>query len=229
MTGEPGATRSERNTPVPRPLPRDLGFTPNGDRPASLPTSPRPSHSSLPAPEPPAPLNLGKLASNVVPSRSGSVLSRGLFLKSDYRFVAHSATAIGRRSPLDPVSGFPHDATAAAPTESGWSGLNLSGASNLREGGLGVWGVSQPTRTGVRSLLSLLQSRRGGATRGSQGKEVAWFVTREEPILYIGALPVFQRLHGGVRELMLASSFAGGQPYVLRESNSESDKPSDAS
>ena len=147
------------------------------------------SHPTSAPNEPFAPfehLNLSKLAPNVVPSRSGSVLSRGLILKSDYRFLAQS-TALEPPITPDPSSSTLSDQTK---TENGWTGLHFSGASNLRDGGLGVWGLAQPTRTGVRSLLSLLrckQSTTGGAS-SDKGKEVAWFVTREEPILYIGAL-----------------------------------------
>ncbi|GAA6056946.1 hypothetical protein JCM3770_007157 [Rhodotorula araucariae] len=113
---------------------------------------------------PPDPPNLARLAHAVVPSRQGSVLSRGLVLKADYRFSAH-----------------PPNAAAPVPLYG-----DVTGASNLRDGRLGVWGLAQPTATGVRSLLALLGSNRD--------RDVVWFVTREEPILYIG-----------------------GQPYVLRE------------
>ncbi|GAA6033114.1 hypothetical protein JCM8097_002951 [Rhodosporidiobolus ruineniae] len=136
----------------------------------ATPTSSSPSTSISTAP--PQPLNLSRLSPSVVPSRTGSVLSRGLILKSDYRFV-------------------PPPSSSSAITETG--GLSLSGATNLRDGGLGVWGAAQPTVTGVRSVLAVLRAKGG---QGKQGSEVAWFVTREEPILYIG-----------------------GQPYVLREAS----------
>ncbi|BGP42410.1 hypothetical protein JCM10450v2_006504 [Rhodotorula kratochvilovae] len=129
---------------------------------------------------PPAPPNLARLAHAVVPSRQGSVLSRGLLLKADYRFSA--APPESASSPSSQSSSSQSTPAAAHPYG------DVTGASNLREGGLGVWGVAQPTATGVRSLLALLGSK------GEKGRDVAWFVTREEPILYIG-----------------------GQPYVLRE------------
>ncbi|KAG0660956.1 hypothetical protein C6P46_004229 [Rhodotorula mucilaginosa] len=193
-----GAARSEQPTPIlrPRALVPQRPLSSNSDA-APISASSLSSHPTSAPNEPFAPfehLNLSKLALNVVPSRSGSVLSRGLILKSDYRFLAQS-TALEPHITPDPSSSTFSDQTK---TENGWTGLHLSGASNLRDGGLGVWGLAQPTRTGVRSLLSLLrckQSTAGGA-RNDKGKEVAWFVTREEPILYIG-----------------------GQPYVLRESN----------
>ncbi|GJN93415.1 hypothetical protein Rhopal_006470-T1 [Rhodotorula paludigena] len=146
---------------------------------------------------PAAPLNLARLAAGVVPSRHGSVLSRGLILKSDYRFAAQppssasSPTAANNSAQATSAAHDPGSDPGTAAT-GGEAGLNVTGATNLREGGLGVWGVAQPTATGVRSLLSLLRSKEGG--KGDKGREVAWFVTREEPILYIG-----------------------GQPYVLRE------------
>lgn len=186
-----GAARSEQPTPIlrpralvpQRPLSSNSDAAPNS---ASLSSS---SHPTSAPNEPFAPfehLNLSKLAPNVVPSRSGSVLSRGLILKSDYRFLAQS-TALEPHITPDPSSSTFSDQTK---TENGWTGLHLSGASNLRDGGLGVWGVAQPTRTGVRSLLSLLRCKQAtaGGARNDNGKEVAWFVTREEPILYIGAL-----------------------------------------
>ncbi|GAA5856222.1 hypothetical protein JCM8547_000828 [Rhodosporidiobolus lusitaniae] len=132
------------------------------------PTSSSSSDSSSPA----QPLNLSRLAPGVVPSRSGSVLSRGLLLKSDYRFVPPPSSG----EEPNPANG----------------GLSLSGATNLRDGGLGVWGVAQPTATGVRSVLAVLRAKAGK----EKGRPVAWLMTREEPVLYIG-----------------------GQPYVLREAS----------
>ncbi|GAA5990599.1 hypothetical protein JCM11641_007799 [Rhodosporidiobolus odoratus] len=148
-----------------------------------LPTS---SLSSTPTSRPGQPLNLSRLSAGVVPSRTGSVLSRGLILKADFRFIAPS-----------PSLSSPTPASASEATASS-SGLNLSGATNFRDAGLGVWGVAQPTVTGVRSVLAVLRGRESRRRDGrmDKGCEVAWFVTREEPILYIG-----------------------GHPYVLREAS----------
>lgn len=147
---------------------------------------------------PPPPLNLARIAPAVVPSRQGSVLSRGLILKADYRFSAAPPDSASAPSSSSSSSGAPSTSTGpgAAPP-AGHSYGDVSGASHVREGGLGIWGVAQPTATGVRSLLALLGAKGTPGTKGkAQGKkrDVAWFVTREEPILYIG-----------------------GQPYVLRE------------
>ncbi|POY76292.1 hypothetical protein BMF94_0487 [Rhodotorula taiwanensis] len=191
MAVENGPSQSERTTPVLRPIAIAL------DRPSSsaarLPTSPHRADPTL-SPQPPAPLDLAKFAPNVVPGRTGSVLSRGLILKSDYRFVAHSSSSSAHHRQHSSAAGGSGASDYHEGTDSTPVGLHLSGATNLREGGLGVWGVAQPTRTGIRSLLSLLQCRRGRG--GTEGQEVAWFVTREEPILYIG-----------------------GSPHVLRESS----------
>lgn len=187
----PFGSNSERASPLNRP-----GESPHrrlSSAAAAVPSLSLPTSS--PSSDDSTPLNLARLASAVVPSRSGSVLSRGLILKSDYRFVAAQPPASASHPPAQPASSSsPATASStknaitgplAPPSASSETGFHLSGATNLREGGHGVWGVAQPTATGVRSLLSLLRSRRGGA--GKDGREVAWFVTREEPILYIGA------------------------------------------
>ncbi|GAA5826021.1 hypothetical protein JCM11251_000094 [Rhodosporidiobolus azoricus] len=143
----------------------------SGDSPTSM-NGGQGRSSATPSDNGPAqPLNLSRLAPGVVPSRTGSVLSRGQILKSDYRFI-------------------PSDPSPSSPSSSPAQGLNLSGATNLRDGGLGIWGVAQPTVTGIRSVLAVLRAR------GEQAREVSWFSTREEPHLFIG-----------------------GQPYVLREAS----------
>ncbi|GAA6022381.1 hypothetical protein JCM10207_004746 [Rhodosporidiobolus poonsookiae] len=131
-------------------------------------------------PESLQPLNLPRLSASVVPSRTGSVLSRNLILKADFRFVPPPSPS----SSSDPSAG-----AAAGPA------LNLSGASNLRDGGLGVWGVAQPTETGIRSVLGVLRARspRVKGQEEVEGREVAWFSTREEPVLYIGGAPYVLR------------------------------------
>ncbi|GAA5966606.1 hypothetical protein JCM21900_001467 [Sporobolomyces salmonicolor] len=152
----------------------------------SLPTGP--GGSSLSSSAPPVPLNLGKLARGVIPSRTGSVLSRGLILKSDYHFVAPPSSSQTEASAFaDPPAHSAADAKSA-----GYGGFHLSGATNFRDGGLGVWGVAQPSETGVMSVLTVLRSRHDPA-RDEKGQETVWFCTREEPILYIGAQPFVLR------------------------------------
>ncbi|GAA5942648.1 hypothetical protein JCM1841_006801 [Sporobolomyces salmonicolor] len=152
----------------------------------SLPTAP--GGSSLSSSAPPVPLNLGKLARGVIPSRTGSVLSRGLILKSDYHFVAPPSSSQTEASAFaDPPAHSAADAKSA-----GYGGFHLSGATNFRDGGLGVWGVAQPSETGVMSVLTVLRSRHDLA-RDEKGQETVWFCTREEPILYIGAQPFVLR------------------------------------
>lgn len=192
----PFGSTSERGSPLSR-----CEDSPHRRLSSAVPALPSLSlPTSSPSSTDQAPLNLARLASAVVPSRSGSVLSRGLILKSDYRFVAaqppasashppHAQSAASTASSTkNAISGqLAPSSTPAGPSTEG--GFHLSGATNLREGGYGVWGVAQPTATGVRSLLSLLRSRKNA--KGVEGREVAWFVTREEPILYIGALGAF--------------------------------------
>ncbi|GAA6059315.1 hypothetical protein JCM10212_005895 [Sporobolomyces blumeae] len=149
-----------------------------------------PAGIELPAPA--APLNLGKLAAGVVPSRTGSVLSRGLFLKSDYRYVAPpSASQTEASAFADPEHEHRAHATADG-ASAGYGGFHLSGATNFRDGGLGVWGTAQPSETGILSILTVLRSRHDPA-KGEKGRETIWACLREEPILYIGAQPFVLR------------------------------------
>lgn len=78
------------------------------------------------------------------------------------------------------------------------------GATNFRAGSqeLGVYGVAQPTYSGLCSVLSLLRSAptltaAGEIQRG--GRETVWFCTREEPVIYLGECPFVLRERG--REL----------------------------
>ncbi|CEQ43057.1 SPOSA6832_04952 [Sporobolomyces salmonicolor] len=168
----------------------------------SLPTAP--GGSSLSSSAPPVPLNLGKLARGVIPSRTGSVLSRGLILKSDYHFVAPPSSSQTEASAFaDPPAHSAADAKSA-----GYGGFHLSGATNFRDGGLGVWGVAQPSETGVMSVLTVLRSRHDLA-RDEKGQETVWFCTREEPILYI---VLFSRGSYTDRTFL-----TGAQPFVLRD------------
>lgn len=167
---------SSSNAGLDRPLPiRQL----SGVKPVPL------TPEGHPLPGPPAPLNLSKLANGVVPSRNGSVLSRGLLLKSDYRYIAPpSASQTEASAFADPEHEQRTHAKADA-ASAGYGGFHLSGATNFRDGGLGIWGCAQPSETGVLSVLTVLRSRHDPVKK-EKGRETVWFCTREEPILYLG-------------------------------------------
>ncbi|GAA6009259.1 hypothetical protein JCM11491_004248 [Sporobolomyces phaffii] len=165
-TANPAVSQPNRPTPNVKPTP----LTPDGH----------------PVPGPPAPLNLAKLASGVGSARSGSVLSRGLILKSDYRFSAPPAASQTEASAFaDPE----HERRTHAQQSDTY---HLGGATNFRDGGLGIWGTAQPSETGVLSVLTLLRSKNDPST-GEKGRETAWCCLREEPIIYIGAQPFVLR------------------------------------
>lgn len=105
------------------------------------------------------PLYLIKLAQGVKSRRDGSILSRSFILKSEFRIDR-------REAPLEAV--------------------NLRGATSFRyAGSLGVYGCAQPTKTGLRTVLSVLKSKNTVDENGLKklGKETIWFSTREEPIV----------------------------------------------
>ncbi|KAI0067260.1 hypothetical protein BV25DRAFT_1819577 [Artomyces pyxidatus] len=93
---------------------------------------------------------------SIVKTRTGSVLSRGLILKTDFY-------PSGRALDLD---------------------LNVHGAPNFRaprQGSLNVFGVAQPRSQGLRAILSILRA----SPSAHNPSHVVWFSTREEPIVYI--------------------------------------------
>lgn len=122
---------------------------------------------------------------SVVKARSGSVLTRGFILKTDFY-------PNGRALDLD---------------------INLGGAPNFRapkSTPLNVFGVAQPRIAGIKAILSLLNccppaisgrpaepldSPIGGtARRNREGAfRCLWFNTREEPVVYIGTRPFVLR------------------------------------
>ncbi|KAM0753591.1 hypothetical protein T439DRAFT_322487 [Meredithblackwellia eburnea MCA 4105] len=106
-------------------------------------------------------------ASSVPQSRTGAVLSRGYILKLDQR-PSPSQNSIKLNEPL-----------------------HLRGAINFRMANLGVFGVAQPTETGLRTILNLLKAK--NLPGGKLGKELVWVCTREEPLVYIGAQPYVLR------------------------------------
>ncbi|KAI0052293.1 hypothetical protein FA95DRAFT_1553613 [Auriscalpium vulgare] len=100
--------------------------------------------------------SLQRSGPSVVKTRTGSVLSRGFILKTDYY-------PSGRALDLD---------------------LNVHGAPNFRaprQGNLNVFGVAQPRSQGLRAILSVLRAR----PNTQNPTHVVWFSTREEPIVYI--------------------------------------------
>ncbi|KAG1720160.1 inositol hexakisphosphate-domain-containing protein [Suillus lakei] len=108
--------------------------------------------------------NLKRAEPSVVKTRTGSVLSRGFILKTDYY-------PSGRALDLD---------------------LNVHGAPNFRAsrpGNTNVFGVAQPRTQGLRAILSILRCRPGTTS----SSHVVWFSTREEPIVYISGRPFVLR------------------------------------
>ncbi|KAL4066939.1 inositol hexakisphosphate-domain-containing protein [Scleroderma yunnanense] len=109
-------------------------------------------------------VNLKRSEASVVKTRTGSVLSRGFILKTDY----HPS---GRALDID---------------------LNVHGAPNFRaprQGNLNVFGVAQPRTQGLRAILSVLRCR----PETTDPSHVVWFSTREEPVVYISGRPFVLR------------------------------------
>ncbi|KAG6332100.1 hypothetical protein ID866_6987 [Astraeus odoratus] len=132
------------------------------------PRSASESRLSLPTKEAIEPLdlmvNLKRSEASIVKTRTGSVLSRGFILKTDY----HPS---GRALDID---------------------LNVHGAPNFRaprQGNLNVFGVAQPRTQGLRAILSVLRCRPGTP----DPSHVVWFSTREEPVVYISGRPFVLR------------------------------------
>ncbi|KAI6042555.1 inositol hexakisphosphate-domain-containing protein [Pisolithus marmoratus] len=140
------------------PAPVPLIQKPSG-RLSTTQSSPRSASEARPTPparEAVQPLdsmvNLKRSEASVVKTRTGSVLSRGFILKTDY----HPS---GRALDID---------------------LNVHGAPNFRaprQGNLNVYGVAQPRTQGLRAILSVLGCRPGTP----DPSHVVWFSTREEP------------------------------------------------
>ncbi|CAD6922391.1 hypothetical protein CF336_g6584 [Tilletia laevis] len=138
---------------------------------------------------------------SLVRRRTGSVLTRGLVLKSDHPNV-----------PLPQLR--------PRITPSNTDIFNLQGAHNFRAaaGGLGVYGTAQPTVGGLRTILALLGCRplaspatassvdpiarrrssaaTATATEGSTHhyqNTCIWVCTREEPVIYVSGRPFVLR------------------------------------
>lgn len=136
--------------------------------------------ADLPETTPPLDLmpQLQRSGPSIVKTRTGSVLSRGFILKTDYypsgaplilvpydlcmwrEVLKRRCKYVGRALDLD---------------------INVHGAPNFRaprQGNLNVYGVAQPRTQGLRAILSVLRCRPDipNPTR------VVWFCTREEPL-----------------------------------------------
>ncbi|KAJ4494760.1 inositol hexakisphosphate-domain-containing protein [Lentinula edodes] len=108
--------------------------------------------------------SLQRSGPSIVKTRTGSVLSRGFILKTDFY-------PSGRALELE---------------------MNLHGAPNFRaprQGDLNVFGVAQPRTQGLRAILSVLRCR----PNIPDPSHVVWFSTREEPIVYISGRPFVLR------------------------------------
>ncbi|KAJ7193929.1 inositol hexakisphosphate-domain-containing protein [Mycena pura] len=163
---------NDRPASVPPPLPVSKS-DPLNNRSSSIPPPGRRISGDLDVqnaqkPQPATPLDLmahlQRSESSIVKSRTGSVLSRGFILKTDYY-------PSGRALDLD---------------------LNVHGAPNFRAprvANLNVFGVAQPRTQGLRAILSVLQCRPGAPNPS----HVVWFSTREEPIVYISGRPFVLR------------------------------------
>ncbi|KAK4055018.1 hypothetical protein OIO90_003359 [Microbotryomycetes sp. JL221] len=146
-----------------------------------------------------APLNLTKLEPGVVQSRTGSVLSRGFIIKSDSRPVAPPSASETEGLAFATTSKYDNGSTPSPidqdASASCLSGLHLTGATNFRGADMNIYGVAQPTETGLRTVLSLLRSQNYTGPHGKQikGRQTVWFCTREEPVVYLGSQPFVLR------------------------------------
>ncbi|CAO3598194.1 unnamed protein product [Absidia cylindrospora] len=79
----------------------------------------------------------------------------------------------------------------------------LSGAPNFRAAELNVYGVAQPTVIGLSSILALLNCH----PKSLHKQKCTWFLTREEPIVYLNGYPYVLREYANPMHNML--SFSG--------------------
>jgi predicted protein tyrosine phosphatase len=104
------------------------------------------------------PKQLLMAVSAVVKNRTGSVLTRQMILKSD-----HFDTGIDAK--LD---------------------IHLHGAPNFRMADMNIFGVAQPTISGIRTILTLLRCSPGTSY---PSPPAVWVNAREEPVIYINRKP----------------------------------------
>lgn len=103
-------------------------------------------------------------------TRSGSVLSRGFILKTDFYPSGTSHPILLNCGSLTTHTGRALDLD-----------LNVHGAPNFRaprQRDLNVFGAAQPRTQGLRAMLSVLRCR----PNIESPSHVVWFSTREEPI-----------------------------------------------
>ncbi|KAK0535009.1 hypothetical protein OC835_002504 [Tilletia horrida] len=107
----------------------------------------------------PAPMTLPDQAT-LVRRRNGSVLTRGLVLKTDHPNIPLPQLRT-RTSTASSRTGAPTSSSAAAAAVDALGEINLQGAHNFRAaaGGLGVYGTAQPTIGGLKTILALLGCR----------------------------------------------------------------------
>ncbi|KAI9463218.1 inositol hexakisphosphate-domain-containing protein [Lactarius psammicola] len=149
---------------TPRPSRNSDSPVPIIQRPQSSPPRSNTESDGSPASPPDLISHMQKSAPSIVKTRTGSVLSRGFILKTDFY-------PSGRALDLD---------------------LNVHGAPNFRAprtGSLNVFGAAQPRSQGLRAILSVLRAR----PTESSPSHVIWFSTREEPIVYISGRPFVLR------------------------------------
>ena len=151
-------------TPSLSPPPHDLSLpTPSSSRkPPSHP--PSSASSLLPTPS----LHPSLIPANVyVQQRSGSILSRSMIIKADSFSSSSSSSSTPPPTPLE---------------------LHLLGAPNMQQiRPFYLFGVGQPTISGIRTLLNLVKARH------PHSRHVRWTCLREEPILYVNNRPFVLR------------------------------------
>eukprot|EP00158_Paraphelidium_tribonemae_P007900 Partr_v1_DN28391_c0_g1_i1_m78600 putative phosphatase domain containing, paladin 1 len=121
-----------------------------------------------------------KLHRKIKESRQGTVLTASNILKRDHYPATQrppgsavpssskSASNVSSSSQNDQFPGFP----------------GITGAPNFRFTNHNIYGVSQPTRTGLQTITRLLLTR---------SKCIYWFNTREEPVIYVHGIPYVLR------------------------------------
>lgn len=117
--------------------------------------------------------HLQRSVHSVVKSRTGSVLSRGFILKTDY-YPSGSRILSGVKCSHNPNNLL--NAGRALDLD-----LTVHGAPNFRapkQDNLNVFGTAQPRTQGLRAILSILRCNPGVSSHNS----CVWFSTREEPI-----------------------------------------------
>ncbi|KAH8826577.1 inositol hexakisphosphate-domain-containing protein [Flagelloscypha sp. PMI_526] len=176
-----------RSTSVPPAIPGHLKHDSDPGRPSSIPPvlggndhSRSTSTSNMDRLSFDLMAHLDRSTQTVVKTRAGSVLSRGMIIKTDFY-------PSGRALDID---------------------LNLHGAPNFRAprgvGSLNVYGVAQPRTQGLRAILSVLKARPGL----EHPSLVVWVSTREEPVVYISGRPFVLRDAADPKETLALSDRA---------------------